>query len=282
MQYDKKLYVKKLLQTFKTFHEFCKANNLKYSLAYGSMLGAIRHRGLIPWDDDIDVIMPRPDYDKLIQLAKMNKIDGYYSVLCSQTYKPYNLYFAKFVDLSTTLIEVPYDTDCVIGIFVDIFPMDAVPDDNESYERLWEKVHEYSLRAHLASFHPSKFKSFGHKIKSIYYHLFYNQQELFLKTDELASSYGYKNSNKISVLASLAGKQKVYNKNIFDDLIEIDYEDMKACCIKSYDAFLRSSYGDYMTLPPIENRVSAHEQYFIDLEHRFDVKEVKKMLKTLK
>lgn len=282
MKYDKELYVKKLLETFKAFHELCISNRLKYSVAYGTMLGAIRHKGLIPWDDDIDVIMPRPDYDKLIEMAKEHRIKGHYDVFCSQTYKPYNLYFAKFVDLSTTLIEVPYDKNCIIGVFVDIFPMDAVPEDDESYEKLWNKVHKYSLRAHLAAFNPCKFKSFGHRVKSCFYHLFYNKRDLFLKTDELASSFGYENSKKITVLASLAGKQKIYDKDIFEDLIEVDYENMKACCISSFDSFLKSSYGDYMTPPPLKSQVSEHEQYFIDLEHRYSENEVKKLLKEMK
>lgn len=282
MKYDKDLYVKKLLETFCAFHELCKSNNLKYSVAYGTMLGAIRHKGLIPWDDDIDVIMPRPDYDKLIQMAKMHKIGGHYDVFCSQTYKHYNLYFAKFVDLSTTLIEVPYDKDCIIGVFVDIFPMDAVPEDKESYEKLWQKIHKYSSRAHLASFHPSKYKSWGHKIKSIYFHLFSNRRKLFLKTDQLAASYGYDNSNKISVFANWERKEQIYDKKIFDELIEVDFEKMKVCCISSYDSYLKTSYGDYMTPPPIEKQVSVHEQYFIDLEHRYNKNEVKQILKTIK
>ena len=100
--------------------EFCEQNNIKYFLAYGTLIGAIRHKGYIPWDDDIDICMPRPDYDKFLSLY--NKKDSAYKAVAFELDENYKLPFAKVNDTRTVMWETMYDQD-VFGVYIDVFPL---------------------------------------------------------------------------------------------------------------------------------------------------------------
>ncbi|KXB74135.1 hypothetical protein HMPREF1860_02125 [Prevotella amnii] len=115
-----KLLQKKLLSLFKEFTLFCKKNNLTYYAAYGTAIGAVRHHGIIPWDDDVDVWMPRKDYEKLLKL-KTTLLKTNYEIINIEN-KGYYLYFAKFCNRNTSIIEREGEPN--IGLYIDIFPLD--------------------------------------------------------------------------------------------------------------------------------------------------------------
>ena len=122
---DSILFKQKILQTFKFTKKILERHNLKYIACGGTVLGAVRHQGFIPWDDDIDIYMPREDYNKFIQLNSESEKEGYQIVSVEHSYG-YYLPFAKVIDNNTTiweLKEIPY----LIGVYVDIFPLDEFP-----------------------------------------------------------------------------------------------------------------------------------------------------------
>ena len=110
------------------FHNFCNKNKIKYSLACGSLIGAIRHNGYIPWDDDIDIYVERKDYDKLIELFP-NILDGKYEFICIERNKIWNIPYGKIFD-NRTIVEENTNDWLPIGVNIDIFPIDKVPDNN--------------------------------------------------------------------------------------------------------------------------------------------------------
>lgn len=121
---DFKRYKEILLKSLKYFDNFCNKHNLLYYAAYGTALGAIRHHGFIPWDDDIDVFMPRKDYEKLLSLKEEIKKDHYY--VFDPSDQGYYKQFAKMVDMKTSLWELK-EIPFMIGVFIDIFPLDFSP-----------------------------------------------------------------------------------------------------------------------------------------------------------
>ena len=133
VDYSESLYKEKLLKTMKEFTDVCRRNDIEYIGAYGTVLGAVRHKGLIPWDDDIDVFMTRENYEKFLRLKKSLAGSGYEIVDLDD--KGYYLPFAKFCDTNTTIWEVE-SLPFVFGIFIDVFPLDFVEEDDRECEKL--------------------------------------------------------------------------------------------------------------------------------------------------
>ena len=128
----KKEWNAKILDILKALTRICEDHGLTFYCCAGTAIGAVRHHGIIPWDDDIDVIMPRPDYDRLLEIAKKEDF-GKYELVTPYDNEAYPLYFSKLSDKTTTLVE-ERERPCVIGLFVDIFPLDAT--DDEMYAAL--------------------------------------------------------------------------------------------------------------------------------------------------
>lgn len=130
--------VRKLeLEILIKFAEYCEKYHLRYFLAYGTLIGAIRHKGFIPWDNDVDVVMPRPDYNRFMQLIKDENIGEYFRVLDYHDVKTFP--FAKVVDNRTKLSEKFLITD-TLGIYIDVFPMDGLPDDERKRKKIEKRL----------------------------------------------------------------------------------------------------------------------------------------------
>lgn len=140
-----------ILDILKAFMEICKTHNLRYYCCAGTAIGAARHHGMIPWDDDIDVLMPRPDYDRLLEIAKKEDF-GKYEVVTPYNNESYPLYFSKLVNRETTLIEEK-ERPCIIGLYVDIFPLDATDDDLETAKALYRKYSKTINRLNAVTTH---------------------------------------------------------------------------------------------------------------------------------
>ena len=153
------------LDILKDVDSFCEKNNIRYYLAGGTLLGAIRHKGFIPWDDDIDIIMPRPDYIKFIQ-GYENECDKNYKLTSIDNNKQHLYTFAKIFDMRTLKIEdsISYNNKNMDGIGIDIFPMDGLPQNIESSNKLFAKQKKwfrlYSLSVHKFMWSKNIFKSF--------------------------------------------------------------------------------------------------------------------------
>lgn len=236
------------------FDKICKDNNLRYSLDAGSLLGAVRHKGIIPWDDDIDVMMLREDYEKLLSL----KYEDESFVIKSYRYSDnYYYIFSKMMDKRTHIDELGRpEKDS--GIYIDIFPYDYVDDNEESQKRLAAvpKIKRFVLK--LTS--DTKYKA-----PEVSLPRYILKRIVRLVTDPFRKKILY----KIDTM-NIRDKGEYCNKFIFGDetrlmpasLFEeyesVEFENIKAMAIKDYDTFLTIHYGDYMTPPPPEQQLTHH------------------------
>lgn len=256
------------LDILSTFHEYCVKNGLKYSLGYGTLLGAIRHNGFIPWDDDIDVIMPREDFNKFVDSYSSDR----YEILTCKNNKKHYLPWGKFCDKTTLKIEqLPKQIGYQTGFNIDIFPFDTVNSFDE-YKKLKEK--EYPLLKKLTFSFSSEnqtktFKGFVKRLVKGYYAKRANKyankvDDYFISNVKLNSDIYFYVRNE--VFSYVKTHDYFFNPTFFDNLIEQKFENRVFLISSEYDDFLKKAYGDYKKLPPEKERVTHHsfKAYFLD------------------
>lgn len=281
-QYQDAQFKTILIQTYKSFKYFCEANDLKFVAAGGTALGAIRHKGLIPWDDDIDVYMPRADYNRFLSL-KESLADTDYEIV-DPSDEDYHCMMAKFSYRNSTLWEYK-DIPFPMGVYVDVFALDI---EDGTFEEVLKRRMSFNKQGELfcisainRSF-STIFKQFasGQFSKGLWY--LYQKCVLrplrpFFRRTVL--SYPRKTTGEWLVALSGASHQKdVYKAEWFEDVITSPFEDTTIDVPMGYDAYLRHMYGDYMQLPPEEKRVSHHPHFYLNLERRITQDEVRELL----
>lgn len=244
------------LEILDQVHDFCIENNIKYSLFYGTLLGAVRHKGFIPWDDDIDIAMPREDYNKFINIFKSDNLKVY---SCQNDLK-YVLPFAKIVNINTVKHEAVYDKYRYdIGFGIDLFPVDYI-ESIEMYKKLKAKENKFIKKRIYATIDVKPSDSFLKKIakkliifpyqgKGNYYA---NKLTNYFVRD---CEHKYTLTNDIFVIKP----DHIYDIDIFDNLVLTKFEDRKYFIINKADNVLKACYGDYMKLPPEEKRITHHD-----------------------
>lgn len=244
------------------FDRVCRKHNLRYSLAYGTLLGAVRHKGYIPWDDDIDIMMPREDYETLLTLADEQYEDGY-EVWEHRKTEGYVHPIAKMVNTKTVLVEkLNIDKVKPLGVYLDIFPLDKISNDKTEQTALYNRCLKNAQ--HLA-FSVLRFRKTGNPIKNIfkiiilaYYHL--RGPRPYLKTlDKIINECDVLQNNLLKVIVFPEQLENAINGNEFDDLCELEFEGHYLYAIRNYDQWLTSSYGNYMQPPTEEHRVRTHD-----------------------
>lgn len=243
------------------FDKFCEENNIKYSLAAGSLIGAIRHKGFIPWDDDIDVYVMREDYNMLNRIFP-EKYMGKYALITMERNKEWNRAYGKLCDDRTihceNVIGVPKD----MGVAIDVFPIDDVPDDFAE----WTKYNK--RRIFLRDMYTMKYIKIK-RGRSLVKNLFVIASKVvlfpfsFTLLARIMNWYSQIHNGKgyLHVYENCPG---VYNtkfawqKKDFDKLLNVEFEGHYVKIMSGYDDYLRTIYGDYMQLPPEEKRLSHH------------------------
>ena len=238
------------------FAKFCNDNNLYYTLGYGTLLGAVRHKGFIPWDDDIDVVMPRPDYEKFIELSKKKRISPNIEVL---SYKlGNNTYpFIKLID-NRTEVEEKFVSNTKIGVWIDVFALDG------NFKNNFLNVLHYKTARIIRKIIEIKRNDFGSgttRKKQILKGIIYPFTKLFSYNflckamDKVCCIKNYKNSDYIGcVVWGYDGKDRT-EKKPFLKKVYFEFENNLFNAPSNYDSFLRGIYGDYMQLPPEDKRI---------------------------
>ena len=267
--------------------KICKDNNLTYFCCGGTAIGAIRHQGMIPWDDDVDVFMPRPDYDRFIEIASRS-LSADYELVTPYTYHDYPLYFAKLCNRRTTLMEES-DTPCIYGLYIDIFPIEGAPDDVELARAMESKFRKTKNRLEAISTHntfgeyialikqPKEWGRFVGKTFGFFFRSFYRKY-LLGKMNSICYRYNYDDSKIVAVYCGSYGPKEVFPKSWLDGVVTFKYEGMKVNLPSGYDNYLRQYYGDYMQLPPEEKRISHHLKAYFNMDERLPDDEVLKIV----
>ena len=270
--------------------ELCKQHDLRYFIAYGSAIGAIRHKGIIPWDDDIDVVMPRPDFERLKEICKTADM-GKYELVGPYDTPNYYMPFAKMCNKETTLLESE-EYHCVLGMYIDIFVYDGMSNDMEIARRCLRQYRKYWNRfVVVSSYYPwekIKAKLKRGEIKDlIHYWLLslnrgYFRKRFLNKVHEVVHAYDYDTCDTIIKYPPGYGEKEVIPKNMIEESIEVPFETLNVSIQKEYDALLRRYFGDYMQFPPEEEQHSHHLIAYINLEKRESYEEVMAKIKARK
>lgn len=237
--------------------KICKENNLTYVLMYGTLLGAVRHKGFIPWDDDVDIAMPIEDYNKLIQI--FNKVSGdKYFLQCVDTDKSYWLTYAKVRRIDTLFAEKNLRKRTgQKGIFVDIFPMFYLPERCENRE-ISKMVKKYQYLKGIACDKQNVEANYGRKVKILAKLLPISSKRLLVKS---TAKFSREKSERIIMPgdsnANMTEKYVFCAKDFFPTR-DMVFEGKIFQGAQNADAVLTQLYGDYMKLPPEEQRQTNH------------------------
>lgn len=253
------------LQVLKALRSVCQANGLRYSLTGGSLIGAVRHQGFIPWDDDIDIMMPRPDYDRLVQVV--GKGDYGFDLHCVELEgEAYPYPFAKACCRGTRVVEQAAREDSVpLGVFVDIFPVDGAGN-RYGFSRFrvmcFQFLHGLKIAANWTRFQRSKLRKWYYEPFRYFCYLLsrvLGQKRLNHQLDRFLRAKSYAKSAYAGRLVGDYGSREVMPKGIFETYIPVTFEGEEFSAIADYDTFLSRLFGDYMQLPPKEKQVSHHD-----------------------
>ena len=249
----------RLLSMAKDFHKICVDNNLNYYMLGGTMLGAVRHSGFIPWDDDMDFGMPRDDYDRFISISK-RIIPEYYELRFYKNTSNSPMHSVKFIDNRTTLVETAYK-NYVEGLYIDIFPLDGagtgtVFDRIRAKRILWKQI---LIMNHCTT----KEKSGIRKILKKYAKM-RDLDRLHLSIEKLMTATPISESTMIANYLGAWAEKEIMPKEVMGTPELYSFEDTEFYGSKNADAYLTSLYGDYMRLPPKDKQTFKHNYHYLN------------------
>ena len=271
-------YVRKLqlveLEILEEVDRICQENDIKYFLCGGTLLGAIRHKGFIPWDDDIDVLMTRKNYNKFIDVCR-KKLDDKYIIDCYKTNKKCSFPFIKIKKKGTLYVEQKnynnYDDNS--GIWIDIFPIDGAKSQVSKFQQKQYKISQYISTLISIKTGSNYYKN--SKVKKKIYSIILSVVPYKFMTwayEKVVSFYDVENSDYLCAFATVYTIEKeTYEKKKIFPYENVEFEGRKFTGIKGYDYYLKKLYGDYMKLPPKEKRVN-HSPYLIKFEDGEELK----------
>ena len=251
-------------------HEVCVSNGLKYSLAYGTLLGAVRHGGFIPWDDDIDILMPREDYTKLLEIWSEKAPEDY---ILQEPYSSSDITnnFVKIRKNHTTFIQTEAEKKCEYhkGIFIDVFPLDRLAEGRlrRAKQKLFCLLAMLYNRGHTSG--SGGIMEFCERfLLDIIPKSKYRCVEKW--AEKKATRWNGNSSLEWFGFQTVSDMRHHYSPDIFENLIELEFEQKKYCVFRNYDQVLHDEFDDYMQLPPEEERVWKHHPIIIDFEQNYE------------
>lgn len=278
-------YKQKICEVAKAFDAFCSEHNLRYFAIGGTAIGALRHKGIIPWDDDIDVVMPRPDYDRFLELS--DQLLPKFDVFSHLNTPKYHLSMAKMCDASTSYIS-SFSQHVMLGAFIDIFPIDGCPgstkEERVSFFNNYLKLRHageaignwFSFRDMLSAIYRRKWDEVLNQLRSHVYHLLGKKNDIFTKCDNILKTNQFDESEYVAYFSTWRGPKVISPKEWFDGYFYAPFEDFQIRLPKGIDQYLTQGYGDYMTPPPPEIiKDDDHGYSYLNLDRRVSWREAK-------
>ena len=251
---------------------------LRYYMLGGTLLGAVRHHGFIPWDDDIDIGIPRPDYEKFVEvigdeLKDPFAIHSLQSGLCEFSY-----YYVRIVDTRVKVLRKKAEKDVVLPIWVDVFPLDGVPEDERERKHWLKKARQLHKEFRISQFYyyyytTNVWKEKNGSIKSLFrrfigktglYRLL-NTERVWKKLDRQLKMYDYDKARRIINFCGFWGDKEMFPKSVYGEGRLYPFEDLMLIGPVDYDYVLKQMYGDYMT-PPEESKRHVHVSLVVEEE----------------
>ncbi len=258
------------LEILDEIHRVCTENGLRYSLAYGTLLGAVRHQGFIPWDDDVDIMMPREDYDRLIEIWGKKAAEAFL-LETPEMYPDSVNNFAKIRKDHTTFLQFESERTKSRhkGIFVDVFPADR-----RAKGWLPGKL-QYADFALALLFNRGYTSGAGGVVgltERALLHIIPRKQyrKLSCWAERRGRRWNEDDSAQLVLPSSIRDCRLYYPPDLFDHLEQITFEEKNYDAVRDKDRFLTICYGDYMQLPPEEERIWKHHPILIDFEHNYE------------
>lgn len=243
-----------LLKLLMVFDEFCKEHRLRYSLDSGTLLGAVRHSGFIPWDDDLDVNMPRPDYERLLSLDS-ELPEGLHFVNARNSGFAYG--FCKLCTEKIRAQEPTYKGIMDEMLWIDIFPTDGISSDSVKAKKTWKAVHGATRRNAWATLNHQDERGIRKIVKSIcggFFRLGNPQERMLAAISGAVGDPGYESAERVSCLVGGESSPWTLPKDEYEKTVELEFEGHMLPCMSCWDEFLTELYGDYMRLPPEDQR----------------------------
>ena len=256
------------LQILLFFNEFCQKHELKWFFCGGCCIGTVRNQGFIPWDDDVDVFMPRQDYEKLKEFwINTNEYSIQYPTKEKKTENP----FVTIHDNRTTFIKsYQKNLDINHGIAIDVFPIDGCP---QGWKRKTQKIWALLYSLYVVGKAPKKHGKMIEIIGEMMLALVPVQgwrDSVWRFCERKMSQYSISSCQYITELcAGPHYMQNEYPKCCFEEPVQMEFEGYMLNMPSDYDTYLKMAFGNYRQLPPEEKRICHHEHEFIDLDHGY-------------
>ena len=272
----------KLLETFLFAKDFFAKHDIRYVACGGTVLGAVRHKGFIPWDDDIDIYLPRADYNRLLAMGGELRQQGYEVI--SVANEGYYMPFAKISRLDTTVWEFER-LPMVMGVFIDLFPLDEFdePDDvitarqyrsHFYFDKYINALSHYPLSSLLQCLVKGDVHGLGVRVLNLWRKR--NPQRYLQAFLDFEQGYVGRSGDKCVCVTQWEGR--IFKSEWFHDVIELPFESTTVTVPRAYHDYLTVLYGDYMQLPPEEKRIQ-HPNYYLNLNERLTLEEVKQVVR---
>lgn len=264
------------LEILKITTEILEKNNIRSYLIGGTCLGAIRHKGFIPWDDDIDIGLLREDYEKA-RLALMRELPKEYLYIDNRTNPecPYN--FGKVKKRGTAFVQAGDEhLNIHHGIYIDLFPLDDCADTRKKCMKAMKIIKRYRLAADIANMDYNKggkSRKLSQRCLIFFGHLLLDQRRIQNKIDRLCMRHLGQHSKYVCCFLGQYSTKDIFDRRIFGEGTFVEFEDDIFRVPVKYNKYLSSVYGDYMKLPPLDKRVAPHDIVYLDFDSEYNCKE---------